>query len=420
MKTKTIFLLVSLTTALSLSAQTLENIIYTNEVMTNSQYSGYTLNNVTFEATNVSGSNFSGTTMDNVIFHVRHDTGLSGSKIGSYFSDLDFSNSRWNGGSISGQTDVVSGSSTTTYRVNINLYNANFSNAIVNNVSFQSVQFDSRTTFENADLYGSTFFVVDLQDSTLKNTHIAGATFIDTGFNRNILESTASYKNKKLNEIFITSNGGSVNLSGVDFSGVNLRNATLFNVNLTNANFTGADLRGSMIFGNDSGAIYKNTITSSGILSNISMQSDSDKITIYANDTRFEKDLGQSVRVISDTEFNAGTIEIQEGEMLEFSAGITIAMNDQINIIFDSETVGGVEDLFVIGDSTSIVMSGYDDDLSAQKAFIGLFKDSDGNAADWAPESVATFVVAAVPEPSAYTLIFGIFAVGLVVYRNKR
>lgn len=419
MKTIMITSLAMITVGLSLSAQTLENITYTKEEKTNSQYSGYTLKNVTFEATNLSGSNFSGAAMDNVIFHVRHDTGLSSSEISSYFSDLDFSNSRWNGGSISGQTDVVSGSSTTTYRVNINLYNANFSNAIVNNVSFQSVQFDSKTTFENADLYGSTFFVAKLQESTLKNAHIAGATFIDTGFNRDILESTASYRNKKLNEVFITSNGGKVNLSGVDFSGVNLRNATLLNVNLTNANFTGADLRGSRIFGDDSGAIYKNTITSSGILSNISMQSDSDKITIYANDARFEENSGQSVKVTSDTEFNAGTIEIEGGEKLEFSDEITVTMSDQINIIFDSEIVSGIDDIFVMGDSATIVMSGYSDNLSAQQAFIALFKDYDGNIADWAPETVATFVVAAVPEPSTYALIFGIFAIGLAIYRSR-
>ena len=398
MKIKTI-LFIAITTALSLSAQTLEHITYTKKEMTNSQYSGYALNDVTFEATNVSGS---GTTMDNVVFHVRHDTGLPSSEIGSYFSNLDFSNSHWNGGSISGQTDVVSGSSTTTYRVDINLYNANFSNAIVNNVSFQSVKFDSKTTFENADLYGSTFFVAKLQESTLKNTHIAGATFIDTGFNRDILESTSSYKNKKLNEVFITSNGGTVNLSGVDFSGVNLRNATLMNVNLTNANFTGADLRGSRIFGNDSGAIYKNTITSYGVLTNISMQSDSDKIMIYANDARFKGDLGQSAKVTSDTEFNAGTIEIEGGEKLEFSDGITVTMSDQINIIFDSETVGGI------------------DDLSAQKAFIGLFKDDDGNVANWTPESVAAFVVAAIPEPSTYAAIFGALAIAFAAYRRRK
>ena len=86
MKTKTILLLITITTALSLSAQTLGPVTYTGKVMTNGQYSGYALNNVTFEATNVSGSDFSRTTMDNVVFHVRYDTGLPSSEIGSYFS----------------------------------------------------------------------------------------------------------------------------------------------------------------------------------------------------------------------------------------------------------------------------------------------------------------------------------------------
>ncbi len=404
----------------SLFAVVIENKTYERETIPNVDYRGSTLNNVTFEASDIHGSDFSGAAMNNVVFHVRHDTGLPSSEIGGYFLNLNFSNSRWNGGSISGQTEVVSGSSTTTYRVNINLYNADFSNAVVNNVAFQSVQFDDKTTFDNADLYGSSFFVVDLQNSTLKNTHIAGATFIDAGFSKGILESTASYKNKKLNEIFVTSNGGNVDFSGVDFSGVNLRNATLLNVNLTDADFTGADLRGSMILGNSSGAIYKNTITSSGVLSNISMQSESDKITIYANDARFERDSRQNVKIASDAEFVAGTIEIQGGEILEVSDGVTITMSDKINIIFDSEVASGVEDLLLMGDSTSIVMSGYSDDLSAQEAFIGLFKDSDGNAADWSPETVASFVVAAIPEPSTFAFIFGALAIGFAACRNRR
>ena len=419
MKTKTIALLAIIASGLSIAAQTLENVTYTKESMSFSNYAGFTLNNVTFEATNVSGSIFSGAEMNNVAFHVRHDTGLPSSDINGYFLDLDFSNSRWNGGSISGQTDVVSENSTTTYRVNINLYNANFSNAVINNVAFQSIQLDEKTTFANADLYGSSFFVVDLKDSTLKNANIAGTTFIDTGFNRSMLETTASYKNKKLNEISVASNGGLVDFSGVDFSGVNLRNAVLMNVNIANADFTGADLRGSLIFGNDSGAIYKNTITSSGVLSNISMQSESDKITIYANDARLGRESSQSAKITGDTELLAGTIEIQEGEKLELADGITVGIGDGLNIIFDSEAASGIDDLLVIGEDTSIVMSGYDNDLSAQEAFIGLFKDSDGNVASWAPETVASFVTAAIPEPSTYAFVFGALALCFAAYRRK-
>lgn len=243
------------------SGRLLEDVTFERQNKQNSDFRQYTLNNVTFEATNVSGSNFSGATLNGVNFHIRHDTGLASSEIDKYFSNLNFSNVVWNGGSISGQTDVSSGSSTTTYRVNINLYNANFKDAVLNKVAFQSVNFDSNCTFENADLYGSSFFVVDLHDSTFQNAKIAGAEFIDSGFNKTMLQSTASYKNKDLQGLFLASNGGPIDFSGVDFSGVNLREATFMQVNLSGANFTSADLRGSMMFGDTSGAIYKNTVT---------------------------------------------------------------------------------------------------------------------------------------------------------------
>ena len=186
--------------ALELSAQAgggvLEDVTFEGQDKQNSDYSGYVLNNVTFEATNVSGSNFSGAELNGVNFHVRHDTGLASSEIDKYFSNLNFSNVVWNGGSISGQTDVTSGSSTTTYRVNINLYGANFQNAVLNGIAFQSVNFDSACSFENADLHGSSFFVVDLTDNLFQNAKIAGAKFIDSGFNKAMLQSTASYKTR--------------------------------------------------------------------------------------------------------------------------------------------------------------------------------------------------------------------------------
>ena len=326
----------------------------------------------------------------------------------------------WNGGSISGQTDVSSGSSTTTYRVNINLYNANFKDAVLNKVAFQSVNFDSNCTFENADLYGSSFFVVDLHDSTFQNAKIAGAEFIDSGFNKTMLQSTASYKNKDLQGLFLASNGGPIDFSGVDFSGVNLREATFIQVNLSGANFTSADLRGSMMFGDTSGAIYKNTVTSYGCISNISMESDSDKIIIQALDERAASGASASnAMIISDANMSAGTIEIGGGEKLEIADGVVVAMSDQIKIVFDADYVGGVEDLLVLGDGASVVMAGYDSDEAARAAFVNLFEDSDGNSVDWAPDSVADFVSAAVPEPAAWAAIFGAFALALAAYRKR-
>ena len=209
-----------------------------------------------------------------------------------------------------------------------------------------------------------------------------------------------------------------MDFSGVDFSGMNLRGATFMQVNLSGADFTSADLRGSMIFGDTSGAIYKNTVTSYGYISNISMESDSDRIIIQALD---ERTLSSSpnATIMSDANMEAGTIEIRGGEKLEIASGVVLEMSDQIKIVFDADSVGGVEDLLVLGEGAGVVMAGYESDEAARAAFVNLFEDSDGNSVDWAPESVANFVSAAVPEPSAWAAIFGAFALAFAVCRKR-
>ena len=89
-----------------------------------------------------------------------------------------------------------------------------------------------------------------------------------------------------------------------------------------------------------------------------------------------------------------------------------------MEIVFNGE-VSGVGDLLELGNGVTIVMSDYNSDEEAQAAFIGLFKDENGQGVDWSMDTVESFVVAAVPEPSAFAALAGALALGLAVCRRR-
>lgn len=143
------------------------------------------------------------------------------------------------------------------------------------------------------------------------------------------------------------------------------------------------------------------------------LRDSSDKFTVRGN--------AISAKLAVDSYANAGSIELLEGAVFEIADNVTLTLSDDIDIIFAANAdVNGVEDIFVIGDNSTIVMAGYESDEAAQAAFIGLFKDSEGNGVDWSPESVAAFVTGAVPEPSQCAAIFGAIALALIAYRGRK
>lgn len=319
----------------------------------------------------------------------------------------------------------------------MNLKNVNFSNAVINNVSFQSIICEGSTTFEGANLEGSSFFMANfskVSPSLFYNASINGTKFIDSGFNKDMLRSTASYKNKNLSGIFLGLNAEKLDLKGVEFSEMNLSNSTFQNVDFSDSNFTGANLtRGYFIMSNFSGtnlesadmrnvkdfgstfsgAIYKNTIMSDGTIENLSMQTADDKIIVYGDAG------GINAKIDADAEFLAGKIELKDGGMLEIGDGVSLTLSDDVSIVFDANLVEGINDLFVMGDDSTIVMSGYTSDEEAQAAFIKLFQDEEGHFADWSPDTVAS-IVTAVPEPSTYATIFGALALAFAAYRRRK
>ena len=421
MKATTILLLATITSALSLSAQTLNDITYSGDTLPGQNYSSYVMNNVTFENSDMHGSNFSNATLNNFTIFVTEDSGLSNLDTERYFANLDFSSSVWTGGKISGLTRISISNVTQETFAPVVLKNVNFSGAALSGVEFSSIDaIKGSTSFKGANLSGSNFYHVNLQgaDSGLFEDAIINGVFFNqvSGLNVEMLAKSGSYKNGNLSGLLINGYVNSpTDLSGMDFSGMNLQGMGTSSVNLSNANFTGADLRGSsfssMIFDPTAGAIYKNTIMSDGKINNLSLNSEGDVLMVRANET--------NAKIAENAVLSAGSIELLDGAKLELADGVAVTLSDGIVISFEGD-ISDASDLLLMGDNSTIVMAGYESNEAAQAAFIGLFKDSEGNSVDWAPESVASFVTAAIPEPSTYAAIFGALAIAFAAYRRRK
>lgn len=409
-----------LASSVPMFAQNLENATYKNETMPNGAYAGYTLNNVTFEDSDIHDSNFSNATLNNFTIFVTEDSRLSNLETERYFANLNFSNSVWTGGKFSGLTSKSTSSQIYEVFVPVVLKDVNFSGATLSGVEFSSIDsIEGSTNFKGANLSGSKFYRVSVRnaDNGLFEDAIINGVFFNQvgGLNGEMLSKTGSYKKGDLSGLLINGYTNSpTDLSGMDFSGMNLQGMGTSSVNLSNANFTGADLRGSGFssFSTDtSGAIYKNTIMSNGAINNITFNSESDVLVVRAYKT--------NAKITENAELSAGSIELLDGAKLEVMDGATVTISDKFAISFDGE-ISGVGDILLMGDNSTIVMAGYKSDEEAQAAFIGLFKDSEGNNVDWSPDSVASFVTAAVPEPSTYAAIFGALALAFAAYRRRK
>ena len=116
------------------------------------------------------------------------------------------------------------------------------------------------------DLTGVSFLFADVTDLDLTDAIVRRANFSVTtsgGFMRDTLESTASYKNRELEGINLSSN----DLRNWDFRSQDLREARFISSNLEGALFDLADLRGATLPRNLSGVDLQRAILSDGTLS---------------------------------------------------------------------------------------------------------------------------------------------------------
>ncbi len=329
---------------------------------------------------------------------------------------------------------------------------ASYHNAVVLNTSF------ANTTFE---AYGSTWATCfTFYNAGFDNVDFSGATFRgDASFNA----ASSDPDNGRSEALWIScSTLNNVNFSNIKIelsseNGTGIRNPVTLSgaANGTYTVMTNLDFRGAAVkidsapveslgikhihlSSDGKRAQMKNVLLGDGTILSADM-------TWVGNDaySTFEeygqvnvglwlKDSGDRFTVIGgdisakltvNSYASAGSIELPDGALFEISDNTTLTLSDEVRIIFDADAnVNGVEDLFILGDDSTMVMAGYGSGEAAQAAFIGLFQDSEGSGVDWSPDSVANFVVggAAVPEPAAYAAIFWALALAFAAYRRRK
>ncbi len=320
-----------------------------------------------------------------------------------------------------------------------NLTNANIS-GVLSDVSFC----DSNLT--GAILSNSEIESADFTNAIIKNVTLGSA--IKNGFTKEMLYSTASYKNKDLGSISFY---GGDNILGWNLSGQNLQNANFNSVDLENVDLAGADLRGAEMSSVKGDFILKNTIMSDGYISNFSMTSSEDnlfirKYTPIASasssniETIFDKSVsisggasvvicqGASVEIEEDvyiTVENGGNLKIQtdvdSSTLVSFAEFSGLVFNDGSSLTV--EVTGDIDkganiDIMTLNEDVSIVLSG----LVKNENFKLILNDNEFFG-DWeyfiADNKLSVSIQ--IPEPSIFAAIFGALVLGFALrYKIKR
>lgn len=394
-----------------LGANTLEKAYFDGDnPPSQSNYEGWDLRQVVFDTIDMGGFNFASANLLSVE--------ILSSDNGEYFKDLNFAGASWSGGKFSSSAPYVLSSVT----------NANFSDSLVNFVTFQNLAFGGTSTFKNANLESSIFDSVTFSNTSFAGAVIRNALFSNSDFDKSKLVQTASYKDGDLSGVYFISASSLIDFSGTNFSSMDLTYSLFTGANLAGANFSLSKLGGSILANSDftsadfRGAsempllevsVVKNTIMSDGAIGNVTMREASDKIIVNGSAG------GINAKLESDANFTDGVLELKDGGIFEICDGVSLSLSDDFEIIFEAGSADEIFDILAVGDGATIVMSDCLSDEEAQQAFINAIRDSEGNLVNWAPDSVASFVFA-VPEPSTYAAVSAFISLLLVLIRRRK
>lgn len=333
-----------------------------------------------------------------------------------------------------------------TMKPEANSEDTGFDFATLNNVDFTDANL-SGVNFQGADVLNANF------TNAIINNVDFGETYSVRNFVRDQLYSTRSYKEKNLTGIIF----GQKDLSYWDFSNQNLQNSKILSSNLNNTNFVGADFRGAKFTNVEGSAIYKNTIGTDGIITNFSMTSADDSLTIRKYIPATSGGAMINARVVDNASISGGAVlTLEEGAILEIMAGKTLTVADNSEIIFNVDAATDAtkillgENSKLVFDSDSKITINLDGVISPDDSYtfsvietvvgsqvIGtdsLKKENvilniNGEAYDsekWGFDfdsstgSLNINVNANVPEPATIAAVFGALALGLAVYRRRK
>ncbi len=332
-----------------------------------------------------------------------------------------------------------------------NLTGANFKDSILSASSYGFRCVDGASVdFSYANLTNAIFDGATLTSCV---TEFTSYTAMSTRCNFKGANLTgASFKNSILHYQFLSWNGTSV-----DFSEVNLMRTNFTGTDITGVNFEKSDLRGAIFTSTSGSAIYKNTIGTDGIITNFSMTSADDSLTIRKYIPATSGGAMINARVVDNASISGGAVlTLEEGAILEIMAGKTLTVADNSEIIFNVDAATDAtkillgENSKLVFDSDSKITINLDGVISPDDSYtfsvietvvgsqvIGtdsLKKENvilniNGEAYDsekWGFDfdsstgSLNINVNANVPEPATVAAIFGALALGLAVYRRRK
>jgi len=123
--------------------------------------------------------------------------------------------------------------------------------------------------------------------------------------------------------------------------------------------------------------------------------------------------------VLFENSFNTNRLTISDGAQVSLALGTSF---ETLTLVGDfTETSNSISLDAIFGDTTGVVLSAFEDNTTALTVI-------DSNGQEWTTEnlsfnesnSVSFDLGTAIPEPSTYALIFGVLALGFVVYRRRK
>ena len=124
---------------------------------------------------------------------------------------------------------------------------------------------------------------------------------------------------------------------------------------MNNTNFTGADFRGASITSTEGSAIYKNTIGTDGVITNFSMTSVDDSLTIRAYVPATSGGATINAKIVDDASISGGAVlTLEQGAVLEIASGKTLSVLDDSEIIFNVDAATDATKI-LLGENSKLV-----------------------------------------------------------------
>ena len=331
-----------------------------------------------------------------------------------------------------------------------NLTGANFKDSILSASSYGFRCVDGASVdFSYANLTNAVFDGATLTSCV---TEFTSYTAMSTRCNFKGANLTgASFKNSILHYQFL-----SWNRTSVDFLEVNLMRANFTGTDITGVNFEKSDLRGAIFASVSGSAIYKNTIGTDGVITNISMTSADDSMTIRKYVPASASGAMINAKIVDDASISGGAVlTLEQGAVLEIASGKTLSVLDNSEIIFNVDAAASDTTKILLGENSKLVFGSYSkimvnldgvispddsytfsvietvvgsqvigtDSLKKENVILninGEAYDSEKWGFDFDPSTGSLNINVNVPEPATYAAIFGALALAVVAYRRRR